>query len=51
MVFVWLVIHSTVDFNLQIPANSMTLCVLFALAFASLLPSGKSAEHYRGAIA
>lgn len=38
MVLSWLAIHSSSDFNLQITANSMTLCVLLALAFANLLP-------------
>jgi len=43
MVLVWVLLHSTIDFNLQIPANSMTLCVIFALAFASLTPEGRRA--------
>lgn len=38
MVTVWMLLHSTIDFNLQIPANSMTLCAIFALAFAGLPP-------------
>jgi len=34
-----LLLHSTVDFNLQIPANAMTLMVILALAFiAKTLP-------------
>lgn len=39
MVLVWMLVHSTVDFNLQIPANNVTLCMIFALAFANILPS------------
>ena len=38
MVLVWLALHSAVDFNLHIPANSVTLCAILALAFARLLP-------------
>ena len=38
MILIWLAIHSTVDFNLQIPANNVTLCAILALAFARLLP-------------
>lgn len=38
MVVTWLLIHSAVDFNLQIPANSVTLCAILGLAFARLLP-------------
>ena len=38
MVMVWLLMHSAVDFNLQIPANALTLCAVLGLAFASLAP-------------
>ena len=38
-----LLLHSTVDFNLQIPANAMTFMVVLALAFiAKTLPSRRS---------
>ena len=33
MVIFWVLIHSLADFNLQIPANAMTLTVLLALAW------------------
>jgi putative inorganic carbon (HCO3(-)) transporter len=40
----WLIIHSTVDFNMQIPANAMTMSAVLALAWiTSSLPS----EHRR----
>ncbi|MDD2741528.1 MAG: O-antigen ligase family protein [Rhodocyclaceae bacterium] len=40
MTIVALAIHSTVDFNLQIPANAMTLMVVLAMAWiAHALPS------------
>ena len=29
----WLAIHSTVDFNMQIPANALTMTVMLALAW------------------
>ena len=35
MAFVALAIHSTVDFNLQIPANALTMTVILALAWTS----------------
>lgn len=41
MVLVWLVMHSFVDFNLQIPANNVTLCAIFGLAFSSLISHKK----------
>jgi putative inorganic carbon (HCO3(-)) transporter len=31
----WLLIHSTVDFNMQIPANAMTMSAILALAWIS----------------
>lgn len=41
MAMVALIIHSTVDFNLQIPANALTLVVVMAMAWiARALPSG-----------
>ncbi|MBI5900154.1 MAG: O-antigen ligase family protein [Rhodocyclales bacterium] len=40
----WLVIHSTVDFNMQIPANAMTMSVILALAWIS---SGLQSQHHR----
>lgn len=36
MVLVWLIMHSAVDFNLQIAANNITLTAILALAFARL---------------
>lgn len=41
MVLVWLVMHSLVDFNLQIPANNITLCAIFGLAFSNLISHRK----------
>jgi K+-sensing histidine kinase KdpD len=39
-------LHSTVDFNLQIPANAMTIVVILAMGWiASALPSGKKRRH------
>lgn len=35
MAFVCLAIHSTVDFNLQLPANALTLVCIFAMAWAA----------------
>lgn len=41
MAMVALIIHSTVDFNLQIPANALTLVVVMSMAWlARALPSG-----------
>lgn len=41
MAMVALIIHSWVDFNLQIPANALTLVVIMAMAWcAGALPSG-----------
>jgi hypothetical protein len=38
-----LLLHSTVDFNLQIPANAMTFMVILAIAFiVKTLPSRRS---------
>ena len=38
----WLAIHSTVDFNMQIPANALTMTVMLALAWvAASLRDGK----------
>lgn len=33
MTVIWAAIHSTTDFNLQIPANALTFVILLALAF------------------
>ena len=33
MTILWAVIHSTTDFNLQIPANALTFVTVLALAF------------------
>ena len=45
MAIVALVIHSTVDFNLQLPANVLTLMVILAMGWcAKALPSGKHAD-------
>lgn len=42
MAIIALLIHSTVDFNLQIPANAMTFMVILALGWISLaLDSGR----------
>jgi O-antigen ligase len=42
MAIVALLLHSTVDFNLQIPANAMTIVVILAMGWiASALPSPK----------
>lgn len=32
----WLAIHSTVDFNMQIPANALTMTVILALAWVAV---------------
>ena len=43
MAMVALLVHSMVDFNLQIPANAMTIVVIVAMGWiASELPSKKS---------
>jgi O-antigen ligase len=48
MAIVALAIHSTVDFNLQLPANALTLMVILAMGWnAMALPSG--AVHTRAA--
>mgnify|MGYP006191148481 CR=1 FL=1 len=40
MAIVGLLIHSTVDFNLQIPANALTMVVILAMGWAAhALPS------------
>ena len=42
MSIVALLIHSTVDFNLQIPANALTMVVILAMAWiAVVLPGGR----------
>ncbi len=41
MAIVGLLLHSTVDFNLQIPSNALTIVVILAMGWiASALPSG-----------
>ncbi|KAA1188951.1 O-antigen ligase family protein [Pseudohalioglobus sediminis] len=43
MAVIWAAIHSTVDFNLQIPANALTFVSLLALAYISgNLPRNKA---------
>lgn len=38
----WLAFHSTVDFNMQIPANALTMTIILALAWiAASLPGGE----------
>jgi O-antigen ligase len=50
MSIVALLIHSTVDFNLQIPANALTMVVILALAWiARELPSTPSRRSRSGA--
>jgi O-antigen ligase len=45
MAMVALAIHSTVDFNLQLPANALTLVVILSMGWlASALPSTSSRE-------
>jgi O-antigen ligase len=47
----WLAIHSVADFNMQIPANALTFCVILALAWVCRgLPPRKPAEFsgFRG---
>jgi hypothetical protein len=40
MAVVGLLVHSTVDFNLQIPANALTMVVILAMGWiAHALPS------------
>jgi hypothetical protein len=40
MAIVGLLVHSTVDFNLQIPANALTIVVILAMGWiAHALPS------------
>lgn len=46
MAMVALVIHSWVDFNLQIPANALTLVVIMAMAWcAAALPAGSGMQR------
>jgi hypothetical protein len=41
-----LLIHSTVDFNLQIPANALTMVVIMAMGWiAHALPSPRSGRN------
>lgn len=44
----WLAIHSTVDFNMQIPANAFTLTVLLALAWVATSVRSKAQEAPQG---
>jgi hypothetical protein len=42
MAIVGLLVHSTVDFNLQIPANALTMVVILAMGWiAKALPSAR----------
>jgi len=44
----WLAIHSTVDFNMQIPANALTMTVILALAWvAASLRGGRRSNGMR----
>lgn len=44
----WLTIHSAVDFNMQIPANALTMSVILALAWvAASLRGGSDAKELR----
>jgi putative inorganic carbon (HCO3(-)) transporter len=44
----WLAIHSTVDFNMQIPANALTMTVMLALAWvAASVRHGSGSENVR----
>lgn len=45
----WLAIHSTVDFNMQIPANALTMTIILALAWiaASLSGGGNDSNSFR----
>jgi O-antigen ligase len=41
MAIVWLLVHSTVDFNMQIPANALTMVVILAMGWlAHAMPRG-----------
>ena len=44
----WLAIHSTVDFNMQIPANALTVTVILALAWVAASIPGQSRSGSRG---
>lgn len=46
----WLAIHSTVDFNMQIPANAFTLSVLLALAWVAASVRSKAQEAPQGVV-
>lgn len=46
----WLAIHSTVDFNMQIPANAFTLTVLLALAWVAASVRSKAQEAPQGVV-
>jgi uncharacterized membrane protein len=35
MTILWAAIHSTTDFNLQMPANALTFVTILALAYSS----------------
>ncbi len=46
MAIVALMIHSTVDFNLQLPANAMTLLLIMGMAWLALaLPCGATVAN------
>ena len=48
MAISWLAIHSTVDFNMQIPANALTMSIVLALAWISNAMPGGPDKHATG---
>jgi O-antigen ligase len=51
MSIVTLLIHSTVDFNLQIPANAMTIVVILAMGWvASVVPPAANPKKSRSKV-
>ncbi len=50
MAIVALLLHSTVDFNLQIPANALTIVVILAMGWVTrFLPSPSPESHFQPA--
>ena len=47
MAICWLAIHSTVDFNMQIPANALTMTVLLAMAWVAASLSSETSRSAR----
>ncbi len=43
----WLAIHSTVDFNMQIPANALTMTVILALAWVAASVKNEAGSSVR----